>query len=808
VRARTFAVLILGSCSLAFAVDPTQFLDAHCLECHDAETRKGKLDLSELGRPEAQLETWVHVFDRVAADEMPPAKEERPDAAERAAFLKDLRERLHRASSAKQARTGRVGQRRLNRHEYENTINELLGISLPLHRSLPEETPTLGFDTVASGLRLSALHMEKYFEAADFALGHALNFQASPESRRQRFSYKDEKEAREILDTPDGKVKDAAGNTHRVILKELPDSVVFFTEGFWPTELRQFKAPATGQYQIRISANAYQSRGRYAMMRVYRHKYRGKTLLGYFDMPPGTPRVVEFRATLEEGELLQVVPYGIGFDDNGKTVWNISAPTFTGSGLAIQWVEVEGPLGAPGASPSLKKLFGDLPVREIPDGKRPWRDGRRVVYELVPDDPGATVRQAILAFAPRAFRRPLEVGEADRFLTLAADSIADGRRADEAFRVAARAILTAPQFLLFSGAPGQLDGHALANRLSYFLTSSMPDSPLLAAAQNLHDPAQIRAQTDRLLDGPRAANFVSNFAGQWLGLRQIDATTPDMRIYPEYDEMLKLAAVGEAEAFFAHLLVEDLPLRNIIDSDFLLLNSRIAEHYGIPGVDGEHFRIVSRPSGSPRGGVLTQAAVLKVTANGTVTSPVMRGAWTMKHLLGVVPRPPPPNIGSIEPDTRGATTVREQLDKHRNLKSCAVCHKHMDPPGFALESFDVIGGWRERYRSLDKGDKAPGRFRGREIWEYKLGPPVDASGVLPDGRRFTDIREFKAHLLADEDRVLRCLTEKLITYSTGAGISFADRREVERIVEAVKSKGGGLRSLVHEIVQSSIFTHN
>ncbi|MFT5130895.1 MAG: hypothetical protein ACI8W8_004527, partial [Rhodothermales bacterium] len=140
--------------------------------------------------------------------------------------------------------------------------------------------------------------------------------------------------------------------------------------------------------------------------------------------------------------------------------------------------------------------------------------------------------------------------------------------------------------------------------------------------------------------------------------------------------------------------------------------------------------------------------------------------------------------------------------------SCAVCHKHMDPPGFALESFDVIGGWRERYRSLDKGDKAPGRFRGREIWEYKLGPPVDASGVLPDGRRFTDIREFKAHLLADEDRVLRCLTEKLITYSTGAGISFADRREVERIVEAVKSKGGGLRSLVHEIVQSSIFTHN
>jgi Protein of unknown function (DUF1588)/Protein of unknown function (DUF1585) len=196
---------------------------------------------------------------------------------------------------------------------------------------------------------------------------------------------------------------------------------------------------------------------------------------------------------------------------------------------------------------------------------------------------------------------------------------------------------------------------------------------------------------------------------------------------------------------------------------------------------------------------------LKVTANGTVTSPVLRGAWVLKRLLGKPPQPPPPNVGSVEPDTRGATTIREQLDKHRHSETCAACHKDIDPPGFALESFDVIGGWRDRYRSLGKGDQPPWTFEGRNVWQYKLGLPVDASGTLPDGRAFKDIAEFKQLLLADKDEVLRALAGKLLTYATGAGIRFCDRAEVERIVAEVAQQDYGLRTLVHAVVQSSLF---
>jgi hypothetical protein len=236
-----------------------------------------------------------------------------------------------------------------------------------------------------------------------------------------------------------------------------------------------------------------------------------------------------------------------------------------------------------------------------------------------------------------------------------------------------------------------------------------------------------------------------------------------------------------------------------------MLNRTMARHYSIPGVNSESFQRVALPPDSPRGGVLTQAAILKVTANGTVTSPVLRGAWVMKRLLGTPPQPPPPNVGSVEPDTLGASTIRELLDKHRSSETCASCHAAMDPPGFALESFDVIGGWRDRYRSLGTGDKPPWQFEGRDIWEYKLGPPVDSSGSLPDGRTFQDIREFKQLLLNDRQQVLHSLTEKLLTYATGAGIRFSDRAEVDRIVSAVSNKDRGLRTLVHEVVQSELF---
>jgi hypothetical protein len=288
----------------------------------------------------------------------------------------------------------------------------------------------------------------------------------------------------------------------------------------------------------------------------------------------------------------------------------------------------------------------------------------------------------------------------------------------------------------------------------------------------------------------------------WLGLRDIDFTEPSHILYPEYDPLLRASMVRECELFFAEVLKDDLSLTSFVASDFSMLNGRLAKHYGVPGVDGWAFRKVPLPPGSHRGGVLTMAAVLKVTANGTSTSPVVRGAWVMDRILGTPPPKPPPDVPAVEPDIRGATTIREQLAKHRADPSCATCHATIDPPGFALESFDVIGGYREHYRTSGRGQ--PATVDGKRM-PYLKGPKVDPSDVMPDGAKFADVDEFKLLLLRDKDRLARALAEKLITYGTGGPPEAADRAEVDAIVERVRAKDFGFRTLVHEVVQSRLF---
>jgi hypothetical protein len=305
-----------------------------------------------------------------------------------------------------------------------------------------------------------------------------------------------------------------------------------------------------------------------------------------------------------------------------------------------------------------------------------------------------------------------------------------------------------------------------------------------------------------MLSHAKAAAFTENFVGQWLGLRDIDFTEPSHILYPEFDHMLKVSMVRETELFFAEILKHDLSLTNFVASDFSMLNGRLAKHYGIPGVDGWDFHKVKLPPDSHRGGVLTMASVLKVTANGTSTSPVMRGAWVLERILGTPPPKPPADVPAIEPDIRGATTIREQLAKHRNTPACATCHTKIDPPGFALESFDVIGGWRENYRTSGRGQ--PVTIDGRRM-PYLKGPKVDPADVMPDGRRFANIDEFKQLLLKDQDQLARALTEKLITYATGGAPEAADKGEIESIVRKIRDKNYALRSLVHEIAQSKLF---
>ena len=378
-------------------------------------------------------------------------------------------------------------------------------------------------------------------------------------------------------------------------------------------------------------------------------------------------------------------------------------------------------------------------------------------------------------------------------------------------RAGLKMALCSPRFLFLTERPGKLDDFALASRLSYFLWSSMPDEELLEAARRggLSQPDVLHGQVERMLKSPRAAAFTENFLGQWLNLRQINFTTPDKQLYPEFDDFLEWSMVRETHLFFEELLGHDLSLLNFVDSDFTMLNERLARHYGIAGVEGLKFRKVALRPENHRGGVLTQGSVLKVTANGTTTSPVVRGVWVLDRILGKPPKPPPADVPKVEPDIRGATTIREQLAKHREVASCASCHKHIDPPGYALENYDAIGGWREHYRTLKTEGRPDQVVLGEFVYgdgvTYREGAAVEAGDILADGRKFADLAGLKKLLLEDPDKMTRALTEKLVVYATGNGLEYGDRDVVEQIVARTREQKYGLRSLVHAVVQSELF---
>jgi hypothetical protein len=397
--------------------------------------------------------------------------------------------------------------------------------------------------------------------------------------------------------------------------------------------------------------------------------------------------------------------------------------------------------------------------------------------------------------------------EVKPFLALTEAKLIRGDKFEEALRVGLKAILCSPNFLYLRNTPGKLDDHQLAARLSYFFWSSMPDETLfeLANKKALNTPEELRAQVERMLKHPKSSAFTEHFTGQWLSLRNLKATDPDAKLYPEFDPLLEYSMPKETHLFFEEILKNDRSALEFVHSDWSIINNRLAVHYGIPGVKGQEFRKVSLPANSHRGGVLTQASVLKVTANGTTTSPVLRGAWVLDRILGK-PAPLPPNdIPAIEPDVRGATTIREQLAKHRSQATCASCHSRIDPPGFALESFDVIGGWRDNYRVTPSAKYKPtGSYDGRGV-NFAYGPRVSPADELADGRKFQNIDGFKKLLLEDPDQIVRNLAQKLVVYSTGHGIEPADRAAVDQIVAAAKAKNYGFRTLIHEIVQSETF---
>ncbi len=679
---------------------------------------------------------------------------------------------------------GRTVLRRLNRVEYERTICDLLGIHVELRETLPLDTSANGFDNVGDALHISSFLMDRYLEAADRALGLAIANGKQPPLHKKRYSLKDTHQVKVSTES---------------VYRKRGDTVICFSSSAWNSiVVSPFYPTDRGNYRIRISAYGVQNPGKPATYRIDVGPMLMGTKnhhIGYFDAAPDKPTVLEFIDHFEARDHFRIFPYGLA---TAQTVTKVGAEAYKGPGLAVEWVEVEGPLHDSWPPECHTRLFGNLPQETVrlPNGNRH--------LEVMSKEPLVDAERILRNFARRAFRRPVIDAEVQPYVALVKKKLDEKQTCEQAVRVGLKGILVSPDFLFLREKPGKLNDFALASRLSYFLWSSMPDEELfrLAEANKLGQPAVLRSQVERMLKSPKSRLLTENFLGQWLSLRDIDFTSPDFRLYPEFDEMLRESMVKETHLFFEELLRNDLSLSNFVASDFTFLNERLAKHYAIPGVEGLHMRKVKLPANSHRGGVLTMASVLKVTANGTNTSPVVRGAWVLDRILGTPPSPPPDGVTAVEPDIRGATTMREQLAKHRSIGSCAGCHKKIDPPGFALESFDVIGGWRDNYRSVGRG--TPVLINGRRMM-YANGPKVDPADVLSSGETFQNIDEFKQILLKDKAKLARGFTKHLLTYATGAPSTAADRTAIDAIVANIQDKDYGLRSLVHAIVQSKAF---
>ncbi|MCM8528074.1 MAG: DUF1592 domain-containing protein, partial [Lentisphaeraceae bacterium] len=584
-----------------------------------------------------------------------------------------------------------------------------------------------------------------------------------------------------------------------------------------PWRLDGFNVPFSGRYKIKMWSYGTKLDGEKEVKVDDKHVLMfygnpSKNVLrkkGNVDLPANkTDKPIEIEMDLHAGEtpLFQIA--------------TMSDRRF-GPAVAVNRVVMEGPQLSSWPPAAHKLLFGDLKSiewkKDMADVKQPLKrhlnythvrsQKKRVSanWMVVSDNPEADAKRLLHNFMSKAFRRPVELQEVDPYLSLVTGRLNEKYCFHDAMKSAYKAILCSPDFIYLKENFGELDDYALASRLSYFLWKSMPDEELmnLAAQGKLKDPAVMRAQTERLLSDYKAKKFVHSFVDQWLELEDINLTFPDSKLYPEFNDWVLDSMARETYSFFEKMVQDNLSASHLVDSDFLMLNQRLAELYEIEGVDGDEIRPVKIPSDSIRGGLLTQASILKITANGTTTSPVIRGAWITENIMGLH-IPPPPNAGSVEPDTRGATTIRELLDKHRSNESCQGCHKLIDPPGFALESFDVMGGFRTKYRSMEKGKKVKKKILGKDT-HYRLGLDVDASGESLAGDKFNDVNEFRKILLKDKESLAKNIINKLLVFGTAAQVHFTDRKTVKKIIKNTESDDYGVRSIIHEIVQSKIF---
>ncbi|MCH8216098.1 MAG: DUF1592 domain-containing protein [Planctomycetes bacterium] len=827
----------------------SEFINQYCTDCHDDDVSKEDLNLSSLSAKPISLqnlETWIKVHERAAAGEMPPKKKPRPDASHLNAFLKVLSQAISQSERKALAESGRSVKRRLNRYEYENTLRDLLALPyLEIKESLPEDATAHGFNKVGEALDVSHVQIARYLQVAEYALREAIAPQVElPKKTNERYYTWQHRSfvrsagptlrktfpivglelQRDFVVRRDPVTKrrtrpDLAAESRPERVER--EAVVMLMSTYEPAEIKfdLFRAPVAGRYRLRFSgytvwmapdfSEVSQGRRTEPITIYSETPPRRLRRLGAFDFSPD-PSVHELVVWLKAGESIQ--------PDAARLVRS-RPPNFKNPylepdgmpGVAFQWMEVEGPLFEEWPQAGHKLLFGDLPITD-PEKNEEKSDALSHV-SVTSSAPAADAERLVRHFLGRAYRHPVAEKDVQRFLDLILRSLEKGHGFTDAMVAGYTAVLASPGFIYLSPSRGRLGAHALAERLSYFLWNSAPDDELrqLVSSAAILDSETLSKQVERLLDDPRARRFVDAFLAYWLDLRLMAENGPDAELYPEYqlDDMLTESMPTETQLFFAQLIKRNLGVRNIVASDFIIINERLATLYGIVNVWGTHFRPVRLPADSVRGGLMTQASVLKVTANGTTTSPVTRGVWIMERILGHETPPPPPSVPAIESDIRGATTIRAQLALHRSQASCNACHRRFDPAGFALESFDVMGGYRDRYRSAGKGQGDPVKGFGHDgqTFRYRLSLPVDASGELQlsDTQAFQDIRTFKRLLLAHEEQLARNLTQQLAVYATGAPIRFSDGSHIEAILRRSRPSGYGVRRLIHELVQSDIF---
>ncbi|MEI6685399.1 MAG: DUF1592 domain-containing protein [Planctomycetota bacterium] len=807
------------------------FFKSHCNQCHTGEKPKGsfatdpKLLSIDFSDP-ATRSKWREVVNVLNSHEMPPKKEKQPDPKAVASVIDWITEQAVAAELVKRERTPIL--RRLNRSEYKNTIADLVGVDFD-PSAFPQDPPAAGFDNNGGALTLSPLHLEMYLGAAQQILDRALVEGEQPKMIKWHFepTINSNDRVRKRLDPKNNPLVNGGQNLQEgawVVMHHAAGSV----------HARDFRVPTAGIYTVRVHAatripnraqvvetaskilkkrqeeqdakqpdrakwhlQAFENdmkhfeedrRYDYGPARIKFSQQLGPTpkVMAEFDVPGSIdkPKTHEFniRFTTESAGIF--FDYAYTIPSALENFWMQNRDTFARPELLIDWFEIEGPIYESWPPQTHSRILFDSPNKA--------------------NNEQEYAREVLARFMRNAYRRPVSPTEIDAKLSLYSSARKE-KTFVEAIKLPLIAVMASPNFLFLAepqsaGASDKatpLTSHQLASRLSYFLWSTMPDDELskLADSGKIREKLILAQQMDRMLKSPKAGALVRNFAGQWLGLRDVGNNPPASDLYPQYDRHLELSIVAESESFFREILLNDLDARNLIKSDFVVINERLARFYNINGVKGDQFRKVQVPPSAHRGGIVTQASILTTTSNGTRTSPVKRGTWVLKNLMGIDPGLPVANAGEIAPKVPGIdkATVRKRLEIHRQLDQCARCHNKIDPLGFALENFDAAGEWRDQ-----EGFGYKGRVG-------KNDPVIDSSSIMPDGTEIAGVAGLQQAILAKEDLFLGCLASKLMTYAYGRELGLSDQPAVKAAIVAMKQNKYTLKSLANFIVASDAF---